>query len=261
MEIPKLACCNFIPDVKKLKAFAQQHAFQGIDWSFYLDTLPRDLADESALLKRIRSLDPLEVRYHCSFKKMDLGDLDSSKAEEATNLLRRVCLLVSRLGGRVLTIHVGLGLETTEELSWDRTLKRLAELTNFAHGLGLKLCLENLAWGWTSRPELYEKLLRKSGAWATLDIGHAIVSPSVASQQYTLVDFVSPHRERFLNAHIYHKENHEGHLPPDSLAVLRERLQLLQALPLCHWWVLELREEGPLLKTLRFVRHFIQDAG
>ena len=66
-----------------------------------------------------------------------------------------------------------------------------------------------------------------------------------------------PHPERFLNAHVYHEECASGHVPPEKLANLRERLLLLQKLPLCNWWVLELREEAALLQTLGIVREFL----
>jgi len=258
MNRPKLACCNFIPEVKLLREFALEHGFEGIDWSFTLENLPRSPAEESSLAHLIAGLDPLEVRYHCAFTKTDLGDVDRDEAQNAVKIFRQVCRLVSKLGGRFLTIHVGLGRDSTMDLSWNRTLKGLTDVVRFANGAGVRVCLENLAWGWTSRPELFEKLIRKSGAWATLDIGHARVSPSVMTQHYQLEDFVVPHPDRFLNAHIYHEENGEGHVPPGKAKDIEERLHLLMRLPMCDWWVLELREEKPLLHTLGVMREFIR---
>ncbi|MEJ2429249.1 MAG: xylose isomerase, partial [Deltaproteobacteria bacterium] len=76
MNSPKLACCNFMPQIDDLKEFALGHGFAGIDWSFNLESLPQNPAEESALVKTISSLRPLEIRYHCAFKRIDLGDLD-----------------------------------------------------------------------------------------------------------------------------------------------------------------------------------------
>ena len=255
---PRLACCNFLPEVGALKRFALKHGFDGVDWSFFPDTLPRSPSEESGLVRALAGLEPLEVRYHCAFRKMDLGDDDPSKAMEALKVFRRVCHLVSKLDARVLTIHIGLGRDTTTDLSWNRTVEHLADLVRFANDKGVRLCLENLAWGWTSRPHLYEKLIRKSGAWATLDIGHARVSPTIVSQQFALEDFVTPHPERFLNAHVYHEERKDRHMPPGNVADLEERLHLVKDLPLCDWWVLELREERTLLETLAVVNRFLQ---
>ncbi len=258
MTRPRLACCNFISDVEALKRFALEHGFEGIDWSFRRAELPDSAAGEEALARTISRLAPLDVRYHCAFEKTDLGDIDAERARDAMRIFRQVCRLVSKLGGEVMTIHVGLGHDSTLDLSWERTIESLGHLVRYAKSLHLRLCLENLAWGWTSRPDLFEKLIRKAGPWATLDIGHAHVSPSVTTQHYDLEDFVRPHPERFLNAHIYHEENDDGHVPPTALDEIVGRLHLLTELPVCDWWVLELREKEPLLETLAVVRRFWQ---
>lgn len=253
----KLACCNFIPQFEQMSAFIKRHQFDGIEWSWSRATLPTAEAESETLQQQIASLAPLEIRYHCAFKHTDLGDSDSRQSKSAMRVFRQVCRLVSLLGGDTITIHVGLGLDSTFDLCWDRTLYSLTQLKRYADSLGIRLCLENLAWGWSSRPELYEKMLRKSELWATLDIGHARVSPSIASQQFDIDDFCSPHESRFLGAHIYHTEAGDQHFPPESLADLRDRLDLLRKLPNCHWWVLELREEAPLLNTLTMIRSYL----
>ena len=258
MNRPKLACCNCFSDVKLLKRFALEHGFDGVDWSFTLENLPQSLAEESTLIKTISSLHPLEVRYHCAFNKIDLGDVDPREANNAMKIFRQACRLVSKLRGRYLTIHVGLGRDSTDDLHWHKTVEGLVDLVRFANNVGVRLCLENLAWGWTSRPELFEKLIRKSGSWATIDIGHARVSPSVMSHIYEEEDFLLPHPERFLNAHIYHEEEGDWHVPPQKVADLTDRLNLLRQLPLCDWWVLELREKQALLDTLDVVREFFE---
>jgi sugar phosphate isomerase/epimerase len=256
--LPKLACCNFFPDEKQLKEFALDHGFDGVDWTLRPGDLPRNGTELLSLLERISILRPLEIRYHLSLKLSDLGHKDEAKAEDAVNTFRQACRLVARLGGRIMTVHVGLGRDSMEEISWERTLTNLANLSALARILGIRLCLENLARGWTSRPHLYEKLIRKTNCWSTLDIGHAQVCRSIASQSYDVDDFALPHPERILNAHIYHKETAEGHAPPAEIADLYERLQLLRTLPLCDWWVLELRDEKSLLQTLDCVRGFLR---
>jgi sugar phosphate isomerase/epimerase len=257
MRTPKIACCNFIPDVHELKKLALRHGFSGVDWTFTMESLPKTPREESFLVETVSKLHPIEVRYHCALNRVDLGDLEMERAEKALKILGSACRLVSKVGGKFLTIHVGLGLDSTNGLSWERTVDRLAFLVRLANEGGVRLCLENLAQGWTSRPELYEKLIRKSGCWGTFDMGHAQVSPSVTTQQYRVDDFVSPHPDRFLNAHIYHAEDGGRHLSPASPGDLDERLQLVCRLPHCDWWVLELREERALLETLACVREFL----
>jgi len=261
MRRPKLACCNFLPAIDELKTFALELGFGGVEWSFERDDVPRSAEQRQALGAMLARLAPLEIRYHCAFQHAEFGDVDGERAKEAMRLLRRTCRVVAELGGRVVTIHVGRGLDTTHGLSWERTLDALAHLHRFAAGLGLELCLENLAWGWTSRPELFEKLLRKGGPFATLDIGHALVSPSITSRHFDLEDFTAPHPERFLNAHIYHAEDERGHVAPETVEEIAGRLDLLLELPRCDWWVLELRERAPLIQTLGVVRGYLERRG
>ena len=48
-----------------------------------------------------------------------------------------------------------------------------------------------------------------------------------------------------------------GHLPPDNLEDIRERLFLLKNIG-CPWWVIEVEEEAGLLKTKKIVDRFLQ---
>lgn len=259
MKTPLLACCNFIPDAEKLRQFALDLGFQGVDWTFTLDNLPVGLAGESELTRAISHLHSLEVRYHLAFQGLDLGDENPEEGKRALRVFREACLLISKLGGRVVTIHVGgLGRETSSDLCWQTALDVLQDLVQFCNRLRLRLCVENLAVGWSSRPKLYEKLLRLSGAWATLDVGHARVCQAVQSGGWRVQDFVSPHPERFVNAHIYHEETEAGHMPPATVAQMELRLRLLETLPLCDWWVLELREEAALKQTLGVVQDYLR---
>ncbi len=257
MISPTIAICNFIPDAAELRDVAVRNGFSGVDWTFKVEELPRSRAEESRLLEKISILNGLEIRYHCAFKGVDGGDEDDRKAEEAMELFERVCRVVSRLDGSYITVHLGLGRKSPEGLSWERTVRSLAELVAYAKGLGITLCLENLASGWSSRPHLFEKLVSKSGAGITLDIGHARVCQAVRCRSFDLEDFVMPNPGRVFNAHIYHEEIDDRHVAPECVENLSSRLDLLGALS-CNWWVLELREEAPLMKTLRVVRKYLE---
>ncbi len=254
---PKLVMCNFIPEIENLGEFARQHGFTGIDYSFDLENLPGTPALEAAWVKEVASLKPLEVRYHCPFDRVDLGHDDTKKAEEAEVLFRRIIRLISKAGGRYVTIHIGLGHDSTEPLSWDTTIEKLRRLVNYGRTMRVTVCLENLAWGWTSKPNLFEKLIRRSGAAVTLDIGHAHACESVQSKHYTVEDFVSPHADRVCNAHIYHTEIPDvGHIVPDKREDIEDRLSLLRNIG-CKWWVIEIREGGNLLKTRKIVDEYL----
>lgn len=254
---PILAMCNFIPEIEKLGEFARQHSFCGIDYSFDLENLPRTPAQEAEWAKEISSLEPLEVRYHCPFERVDLGHDDTKKAEEAEMLFRRIIRLVSKAGGRFVTIHIGLGHNSTEPLSWDTTIEKLRRLVNHGRTMRVRVCLENLAWGWTSKPNLFEKLIRRSGAAVTLDIGHAHACESVQSNQYIVEDFVSPHADKVCNAHIYHTEIPDiGHVVPQKREDIEDRLALLRNIG-CTWWVIEIRQREPLLAARKIVDEYL----
>jgi len=72
-------------------------------------------------------------------------------------VFKKACRVVSRLDGRFMTVHLGLGRKSPKGLSWNRTIDGLAELVSYAQERGVLLCLENLASGWSSRPQLFEK--------------------------------------------------------------------------------------------------------
>ena len=259
---PKVVMCNLFEEMEPLKAFARENGFQGIDWSFDLENLPSTPLEESRWIKDQSRLSPFEVRYHCPFYRIDLGHDDSAQAKEAAVVFRRIIRLLARAGGRFLSIHIGLGQVSTEPFSWEATVGNLRRLVQFGADHGVKVCLENLAWGWTSKPNLFEKLIRRSSAGVTLDIGHAYVCESVSSQQYAIEDFVSPHGDRVFNAHIYHKEiPGVGHVPPERLDEIVDRLSLLERIG-CSWWVIEVKEPEGLLQTKKIIdEYFDQAAG
>jgi len=189
---PKLAMCNFFSGTNKLRQFALENGFSGIDWSFDVSTLPDTPAEESKWVRDLSALEPLEIRYHCPFHQQDLGHKDPAQAKAAEALFRRVIRLVARTEGKYLTIHIGLGHDSTELLSWKATINNLRRLVQYGASQGVRVCLENLVWGWTGKPDLFEKLIRGSGAAVTFDIGHAHAYESVQRQYYGIEDFVAP---------------------------------------------------------------------
>jgi sugar phosphate isomerase/epimerase len=255
---PKLAMCNIFSDVDKLRDFALDHGFSGVDWSVEIATLPETSKQESEWSKGILALAPLEIRYHCPFYRIDLGHEDPSKARVAEMTFCRIIELVSGVNGRYLTIHIGLGRDSTEPLSWEATTDNLARVVQFGRSHGVKVCLENLALGWTSRPDLFEKLVRRSGAGATFDIGHAHASESVSSHHYAVEDFVSPHANLVLNAHVYHTEVPGlGHIRPERIEEIKSRLELLLSIG-CEWWVLEVKETESLVLMKKMIDEYLE---
>ena len=257
--LPTLAVCNIFPDAGDLAQFAHDYGFQGVDWSFDLKEIPETPYLESEWLRGIFDLSPLEVRFHCPFYQVDLGHTDPQEARAAKDVFQKIILLISKAGGKYLTIHIGLGHNSTEPLSWNSTVKNLRDIVMFGAEHGVKICLENLAWGWTSRPNLFEKLIRTSGAHVTFDIGHAHACESVQTQQYSVEDFVTPHEGRVMNAHVYHTETSGlGHLPPKHVEDIKDRLELLLDSG-CNWWTIELKEQETLVSTKKLIDNYLRE--
>lgn len=101
-----------------------------------------------------------------------------------------------------------------------------AVATCLTNKLGPKLCIENLAWGWTSRPDLFEKLLRLSGVWATLNVGHARGSPRSPAASSGCGILWPPTRSGFSTPTSITKRPKPGICPPQSLADLQDHLNL-----------------------------------
>ena len=258
---PILAMCNFITNLDRLKQIALEQGFDGIDWSFELENLPTRPADESRWVEFLAALDPLEVRFHCPFPKVDIGHENPVVGEAAMDLFQRVTKLVSKAGGKFLTLHIGLGQDTTTILSWNDTIKNLREMVRYGAEKGVSVCLENLAWGWTSKPNLFEKLIRRTGAGVTFDIGHAQVCEAVTSQQFDAEDFVTPHVNRVFNAHVYNTEiPGVGHIPPQQLDDIKSRLDLLKRIN-CNWWTLEIKDVEGLLQTKQIINNYFERYG
>jgi sugar phosphate isomerase/epimerase len=259
MNGPKLACPNFHPDALNLKSFALDYGFQGIDWTLRPENLPKNRLEERRFVKTLSRLAPLEVRFHLFFPNNEVGHANADMAQSAKNTFGAALDLISKVSGRFATVHVGLGKESMEGVSWEGTVDGLRDVAAKARQSGIRVCLENLVRGWTGRPDLFEELIRKTGCWGTLDIGHALVCQAVTNESYDVGDFTLPHPERILSAHVYHEETEAGHVPPGDYSDLVDRLRLLRGLPLCDWWVLELRDEKSLLQTLDYVKEFLDE--
>lgn len=250
--------CNFMDDTTVLRDFALENDFGGIDWSFDLEDLPQTPNAASLWAQSMRALSPLEIRYHCPFPRVDIGHESPFEQKRAAQVFSNVIRLIAKAGGGYLTIHVGLGHDTTRRLSWNRTVSTLGKLVRYAEKHNVRLCLENLAWGWTAKPNLFEKLIRLSGASVTFDIGHAYACETVRSQAYACEDFVSTHAERVANAHVYHDELEGiGHVAPESESDIEERLDILMESG-CRWWTLEIREEKGLMQTRQIVDRYLE---
>ncbi|MHB0976103.1 MAG: sugar phosphate isomerase/epimerase family protein [Candidatus Aquicultorales bacterium] len=248
---PILAATNvFDQDAESLAAFARLHGFEGIDWSFALDETVDGFAEKA------KHLEPFEIRYHCRFPRVDLAYKDD-RSEAAMEALQRSVRVAAAHGGRYVTVHIGLGLRTDDELDWGKGLDNLKALVEYGVELGIVVCLENLPALWTSEPPVFESMIALTGAGATIDVGHTEFRRE-QDAGITCDLYVTPHAERLFNAHIYHREiSGMGHLAPANIDELSDRLDVLLTAPSCDWWVIELAGAEETVATKKMLAEYL----
>jgi sugar phosphate isomerase/epimerase len=241
----------FGQDAKKLADYASEFGFKGIDWSLNLSL------DERDFLRKIDKLRDFEVRYHCPWPRIDIAYADQ-RAEQAMYIFRQMIGLVSKAGGRYITVHVGLGQSSVKELDWKMAIENLSALVLYGAELGITICLENITTAWTNNPKMFKTLVERTGAGVTLDIGHVHASRKKKLLEDFFKLYVLSNKDRIFNAHIYHTEIHQqDHVAPESLEQIFDRLWLLKSVTRCDWWVIELLKPDEILQTKDFLTKFL----
>jgi len=177
---------------------------------------------------------------------MELAHANHDLTQQALENYKTLIQIISRLGGRFFTVHIGIGQPASDLLCWKTAIKNLSRLVEFGGKYAVTVCLENLLTGWTSQPDRFKELIGRSGAGVTFDIGHATCS-----------NFIDSIKDRVFNAHIYHSEEPGlGHVPPRTLDDIMSRLELLMDTK-CDWWVIELTNASETLHTKSLLQDFL----
>ena len=249
---PQIAICNiFDQNAENLAEFAARNGFSGIDWSID-PTLP-----EREFLSRMKLLAGFQLRYHCRFHGVDVAYSDR-RGDESLGLLMNTVDQVARAGGRHMTVHSGLGNPSAAGIDLSRAIDNLSVLVAHGNRNGVAVALENLTTPLTNDPLMFRRIVAESGAFVTIDIGHAHAIRNLHPQMNIYNEYILPHRERILNAHIYNTELEGfGHIPPESLSDITSRLDLLGLAASCDWWVIELMGPGEVLRTRDLLRSYI----
>jgi sugar phosphate isomerase/epimerase len=250
--LPTLAMCNiFHQDATRLAAFARQHGFTGIDWS------PEPLQSEEDFIACMEELAGFQVRIHCRFHGCEFAE-PGPRGEEALQLHMRWAERTAMAGCSMMTVHSGLGNLQDVVLDFATGVRNLRRLVQFAARLGVTVCLENLTTPLTRDPELFNAFVEFSGAAVTFDLGHALACQEEDPGRLRVADYLLPNLSRLRNAHVYQIEvEGVGHLPPTSLADLKDRLTLISRGASCDWWVIELFEAETVLATRDLLVEFL----
>lgn len=249
---PIIAISNiFVGDAARLVDFAYNVGFTGIEWS--IDPHASDIE----LLKHVDLLRDFEVRFHMRWPGIEFAYADN-RSEVAMELYRSKLELLAIMGAKYNTIHLGLGRVDSNELDWQKALDNLTKLVALGNELGIKVCLENIVASWTGQPELFKQIISQTGAGVTLDIGHTHVCQINNPAENVYEQFTKPNRENIFGAHIYHTEiPNVGHISPDNISQIEKRLALLNSLPYCDWWLIELTKAAEILKTREICHEFL----
>lgn len=249
---PQISMCNiFDQDAEKLARFACINGFSGIDWSIDPSVPAREF------ISRMKPLSDFQVRYHCRFFGTDVAYTDR-RGGDSLELLMHTVDQVAQVGGRHMTVHSGLGNPSGEGIDVSRAIDNLSILAAHGNRNGVAVALENLITPLTNDPLLFRRIVAQSGAFVTIDIGHAHAVGGLHPQMDTCREYVIPNRERLLNAHIYHTElEGYGHVSPASLSDISDRLDLLSLAESCDWWVVELMDPEKLLHTRDLLRSYL----
>jgi sugar phosphate isomerase/epimerase len=244
--------CNiFDQDAERLAGFASRNGFSGIDWSID-PSLP-----EREFLSRMEILAGFQLRFHCRFHGVDVAYSDR-RGDDSLELLMRTVDQVALAGGRHMTVHTGLGNPCGEGIDLSRAIDNLSLLVAHGRRSGVAVALENLTTPLTNDPLLFRRIVAESRAFVTIDIGHAHAVSGLHPRKEICSEYILPHRDKLLNAHIYHTELEGfGHIPPESLSEISGRLDLLSLAASCDWWVIELMGQEELLRTRDLLLSYI----
>jgi len=252
---PRIAICNiFGQDVDRLIDFVHLNGFEGVDWSIEQNQ------SEKEFISKMETLRSLEVRFHYACHGVEIAYTDG-RADKSTNLLTQTIERIAMAGGKHITVHIGFGAIAEKEIDFNREVENLTTLTQRGAECGVCVSLENLTKHWTSDPALFTKIIRQSGAGVTFDIGHAHVCNSRHSNGNTYEKYIFPNQCKIMNAHIYHTEiKGAGHVAPESLEDIYDRLGLLRRVESCKWWVIELKNTKDILHTRDLLNRYFESS-
>ena len=252
---PKLALSAKVEkSVENVLEHAVTSGFDAIDWSFH----PNDFIEHELTERWLHAFNlkypGVEIRYHTPWGDIEIAHKDNTVSDRAVSLLTRSIDVIERLGGRFLTVHIGLNADGPQALCMDKAKTNLARLVEYGRKHEVIISLENLKNGQTSEPEQFLELIGFSGAMVTLDIGHAL-SSEAHENGWPCQSFIRAVSPWIINAHIYESET-DRHNAPTDLSIIGPSLTELLGTG-CDWWVIELADANEVAQTRRLLEEML----
>jgi sugar phosphate isomerase/epimerase len=264
-SLPTIAISNKVfPSGQQMIDYCMENHLKGIDYTLNPDAGGvEDLQKDATSIERIIKAG-LDIRYHFQFFSQDIADVNPGRAKKSQMFHKECVAFVSHFKAAYATIHIGLGMESVDELNYETALNHLSELVTFGEEKNVVVCLENLTKGWTNHPDGFLDIVEKTNARITFDIGHANACPWVVNGRGTGVDFLHRIASRVINAHIYEIEKIDRstgrpyHAVPENLDFIGPLLSAL-ARTRCDWWLIELTSQEDVHHTRSLLQAFLTE--
>lgn len=187
---------------------------------------------------------PLYLRFHTPVTE----DYDPFLNRESIQSL--ISFISENYNGGYLIVHSKSGPPA------DEGIELAKELVLSSRTKGVVLCLENLAVGWSSVPELFEKILIKTGLKGVLDVGHLFSSDAFKFKRSKVIDAVENLLPYLSGAHVYEYES-GGHHPALDPYLIGNVLTTLKNGGV-NWWTIELEDENSFFATLKTIEQLFK---
>ncbi len=251
---PRVAFCTHLTgSYEKASKMAAENGMKAIEHSFTEKSMPL-LKEETEKIKAILGPES-EVRYHAVFSQDDIGAADVKKARQSMKNLMLAVRAVSDAGGWFMTVHAGMGKGDADKIR-ENTVNHLKELVEFGNEHGVSVCVENLKVGATSDAQKLFRIVEHADIGLTFDVGHAAGSGGIDNNLDGLIETFNVIGPFIVNAHIYGKEDKNGHEAPESMDSLKVVLDQLIKTE-CDWWTIELGNPKDLNNMYEYIRGYL----
>lgn len=105
------------------------------------------LFSEEKLLELKKKLESegLKASIHASFKPYSLCDFDETIRKESIKQIKKLVLVMSKIGSRILVVHPGYYLDKSKkEICFNNLIKSIKELLPLLEKTRVNLCIENM---------------------------------------------------------------------------------------------------------------------
>lgn len=177
------------------------------------------------------------LSFHMPFIDVEIASRDPLVADASVQMAKVYLAKLAEFKPAYLNMHIATDAYE-DEASKEVAIANLRKLSAFAREHGQRLAVENVRVGITSNPDIFREIIRESGVYAIVDIGHARGSDWLDKHGGDPMDFVRGIEDRIIAAHVYALEIDGGHQPARDIEEIRPFLESFREVGV-EYWVLE----------------------